>query len=292
MLPGVKVDADGVQDPPGSAQLGSGTRLGRYRIESVLGQGQMGVVYRARADDESVVALKVLKPELARDDTYRRRFRREGDVAARLDHPNLVAVLDRGRERGLLFLVSPYVDGETLSARLATRRLEPRALARIVADIGAGLDHLHRHGLVHRDVKPSNVLVDAAGRALLTDFGVARGQAHSVLTAAGRVVGTADYLAPEVIRGERAGPAADLYSLGCLAYEAAVGRPPFRDRPTLGEVCVAHLREPPSPPRSLRPDLSPAFSDALLTVLAKDPAARPRTGAAYGRLLRAAARGA
>ncbi len=281
-----------MHDVLGPDRIDAGTRLGRYRIDAVLGHGQMGVVYRATREDGVPLALKVLKAELAEDKAYRRRFEREGEIAASLDHPNLVPVLDRGELAGVTFLASPLLPGGDLAERLRSGPLAPTTLARLVAEVGAALDALHGHGLVHRDVKPSNVLLDEDGRALLTDFGVARGAAHTVLTAAGRVVGTADYLAPEVIRGNRAGPPADLYSLGCLAYECAVGRPPFADRPSLGDVCVAHLQEEPEPPARLRRGLPRAFSDALVTALAKEPAGRPRTGTGYAVLLRAGARGA
>ena len=156
--------------------------------------------------------------------------------------------------------------------------------------MGGALDALHGLGLVHRDVKPANVLLDGDGHALLADFGVARGHAHTALTRVGRTVGTPDYLAPEVIRGGRATPASDLYGLGCLAYECATGAPPFAEKRTIGDVCVAHLQEdPPDPGR--RRALPLALVSSLLTALAKDPARRPATGAAYARLLRAGAKG-
>ena len=248
------------------------------------------MVFRAVREGEeegTPVALKVLRHELADDASYVRRFAREGEVALAVDHPNLVRVLEHGEACGRLYLASRYVPGPTLAERLDRGPLSARAAARAVADVGAGLDALHRLGLVHRDVKPANVLFDADGRALLTDFGVARGAAHETLTKTGRVVGTIDYLAPELIRGERATSATDIYALGCLAYEALTGAPPFGDRP-VADACLAHLREAPADPAAA--GVPPELAALVVTALAKDASRRPATGSAYGRLLRAAAR--
>jgi serine/threonine protein kinase len=269
--------------------LEAGDVLGAYRIEGVLGEGQMGVVHRAVRDpDGTTVALKVLRPELATDDVYRRRFMREGEVASSLDHARLVPVLDYGELEGRYFMAARYVAGPSLADRLDKSPLDASELVQVVADLGSALDALHERGLVHRDVKPANVLLED-GRALLTDFGLARGEAHTVLTKQGRVVGTVDYLAPEIIQGERATPASDVYALGCLAYECAAGRAPFAER-SLAEACIAHLREDPAPLDDARPDLPTALRDSVLTALAKQPGGRPRTGTAYARLLRAGAK--
>ena len=263
-------------------------RVGPYRVEGLVAEGGMGVVYRAvRPGVNEPVALKVLRAELAGDPTYLKRFAREGDIAASVEHPNLVRVLERGEAGGAVYLASRYVEGPTLEQRIAAGPIAPHEVAAIVAGIGAALDALHRAGLVHRDVKPANVLLEGP-RALLTDFGVARGEGHTTLTKAGRVVGTSDYLAPEVIRGEAAVPASDVYALGCVAYAATAGAPPFAGRP-LAQTYLAHVGEPPP---SLEPfGASRAMDEAVRRALAKDPAERPRTGTAYGRLLRAAARG-
>ena len=268
------------------AALARGACLGPYRLEALLGRGRMGSVFRARAASGEVVALKVLDPELADDDAFRRRFEREGRIAAAVRHRHLVAVVDQGEIDGRQYLACRYLPGGSLADRVAPGRLDPPAVARIVAHVGAGLDALHRAGLVHRDVKPSNVMLDADGSAALTDFGVARGEADTALTKRGRVVGTVDYLAPEVISGEPATPASDVYGLGCVAYECATGAPPFADRQTLAEACVAHLRDEPP-----RPDVPTAFADALLKALAKEPSKRPATATAYARLLQAGAKG-
>jgi serine/threonine protein kinase len=273
---------------PDPAELAQGETVGRFRLEAILGQGQMGVVYHARRDDGEEVALKVLRQELSSEESYRRRFEREGEIASGLDHPHLVTVVDRGEVEGRYFLAARYLPGGSLADRLGVGVLSPAEVVRVVAHVGSALDALHRLTLVHRDVKPANVMLDERGAAFLTDFGVARGEAHSVLTQQGRVVGTVDYLAPEVIRGTPAEPASDIYSLGCTLYECLVGRPPFGDR-SIVEACLAHVQEDPVDPRDLRDDLSPELTQALLTALAKEPDARPRTGTAYARLLRAAA---
>jgi serine/threonine protein kinase len=268
-----------------------GQCVGPYRLEAVLGEGQMGVVYRAvRVGSGETVALKVLRRELSADDVFRRRFEREADVASVLRHDHIVRVVDCRRAADWQYVASEYVHGRSLDERLAAEGPLPvTELVRVIAHVGGALDALHRLGLVHRDVKPSNVLVDEHGRALLTDFGVARGDAHTTLTRVGRTVGTPDYLAPEVIRGERAGPRADIYGLGCLAYECAAGSPPFAAKTTIGEVCAAHLQEAPPDPSHVR-ELPVGFADALLTALIKDPERRPATGTAYARLLRASAK--
>jgi serine/threonine-protein kinase len=249
----------------------------------------MGIVFRADRATGGVAALKILRRELSGDETFRRRFEREGRIAAQLDHPHLVEVVDAGEANGLQYLASRFVDGETLADRLRRDGPLPRSeLVRLAAELGTGLDTLHEAGLVHRDVKPSNVMLGADGAAL-TDFGLARGLADSVLTAPGRVVGTLDYLAPEVIRGETAGPAADIYALGCLLYECVCGRPPFGSKP-FAEAAAAHLSEEPLDPCQTRDDLPPAFWDALRHGLAKDPADRPPTATAYALMIRVSAK--
>jgi serine/threonine-protein kinase len=269
-------------------ELQPGDRLGPYRLVAPLGEGGMGIVFRADRATGGVAALKVLRRELSGDETFRRRFEREGRIAAQLDHPHLVEVVDAGEANGLQYLASRFVEGETLADRLERDGPLPlRELIRLAAELGTGLDALHEAGLVHRDVKPSNVMLGPDGAAL-TDFGLARGLADSVLTAPGRVVGTLDYLAPEVIRGEPAGPPADIYALGCLLYECVCGRPPFGSRP-FAEAAAAHLTEEPLDPCAARDDLPPAFWDALRYGLAKDPADRPARATAYALMIRVSA---
>jgi serine/threonine-protein kinase len=268
-----------------------GARLGPYTLEEVLGRGQVGTVFRA-AGPHGEVALKILRAELAADASYRRRFEREGELAAGLDHPHLVPVVDHGEADGLPYLAAPLVPGGSLADRLEQGPLPLDELVRVVGHVASGLDALHRTGLLHRDVKPSNVLLAEGGAAALGDFGLARGDAHTILTQAGRVAGTADYLAPEAIRGEPLGPRADVYALGCLAYECATGTPPFAAAASVVDACRAHLLEEPADPVDARADLPRPFAGALLTALAKAPERRPATGTAYALLLRAGARGA
>jgi len=247
----------------------------------------MGIVFRASREDGSVVALKVLRPELSGDEGYRRRFEREGRIASSLTHPHLVEVVDAGEADGWSYLASRFVPGESLAERLERDGPLPvETVVQIASEVGTALDTLHASDLVHRDVKPSNVMLAQRG-AELTDFGVARATADSVLTAPGRVVGTLDYLAPEVIRGEPAQPPADVYALGCLLYECLTGAPPFGSRP-FAEAAVAHVSE--DPPDPSRRDLPRQLWTALRHGLAKDPADRPPTATAYALMLRVSAK--
>jgi len=250
----------------------------------------MGIVFRAKHEtDGGIVALKVLRRELSGDETFRRRFEREGRIASQLSHRHLVEVVDAGEVDQRHYLASRFVDGETLAARLTRDGPLPSSdLVRLAAELATGLDALHEAGLVHRDIKPSNVMLGADGAAL-TDFGLARGVADSVLTTPGRVVGTLDYLAPEVIRGQPAGPAADIYALGCLVYECVCGTPPFGSR-RFAEAAAAHLSEEPPDPCGTRVDLPTAFWQALRHGLAKDPDERPPTATAYALMIRVSAK--
>jgi len=274
---------------PADRDLGPGARVGPYVVEEELGRGAATTVVRARGPGGREVAVKVLDPDP--DPVLRQRFARESSVARSLDHPYLVPVLDHGLHHGREYLVTPFATDGTLAARLERAPLETDELVDVVRRLGGAIDVLHRAGVLHRDVKPANVLMGPSGAAL-TDFGVARGLEHTVLTRVGSLVGTADYLAPEAIRGEEIGPPADVYGLGCLAFACTTGTPPFAGRRSVLSVCRAHLTEVPPNPRALRPSLREPLAAALLTALAKEPADRPGTGTAYALLLRAAARGA
>ncbi len=274
----------------GARELGVGDTLGPYRLEELLGEGGMGLVFRAvREPDGDVVALKVLKVELSDDDVYRQRFVHEARSASEVRHPNLVPILDAGDLDGRSYLAVAYVLGRTLEERIQADGPIPVAdLMRLVSEIASGLDALHQRDLVHRDIKASNILLAEDGTAMLTDFGLAKGRAYTVLTRPGQVMGTLDYLAPELIRGEPATPASDLYALGCVTFECVAGKPPFGDRSVL-QVGMAHLDEQPPDPGIGRTDWSPTLSAAVLTALAKDAAQRPATASAYADALRAAA---
>jgi serine/threonine-protein kinase len=272
---------------PAAIQVGH--RLGPYRIEARLGQGGMGIVYRAVHDDGRVAALKVLRDELGADQAFRTRLAREARAAAEVDHPNLAPVLEVGEADGRLYLAVGYVAGRSLAERLAAGGPLPVAdLVRLAVQVGGGLDALHRRGIVHRDVKPANILLAADGTAVLGDFGLAKNRAWTVLTRPGQVLGTLDYLAPELIRGEPASPLSDLYALGCVLYECLAGAPPFAGRGVL-RIGMAHLEEEPGDPAAGRDDVPPALSWTVRQVLAKDPARRPPGTAALARMLRLAA---
>jgi serine/threonine-protein kinase len=251
-----------------------------------LGEGATGAVYRAvRGDDGLEVALKVLKQALAQDKTYLARFRREARVATEVQHRNLVPVLEFGEDRGLVFMATEFRDDGSLADLIAADgRLPVADCARLAAEIAAGLGALHHHGIVHRDVKPSNVMLDRARASALTDFGLARGYAYTVLTRPGQVLGTLDYLAPELIEGKEATPASDVYALGCLVYECVTGMPPFSEG-GIFEVAVAHMEQDPPDPRTFRDTLSDDFAWALLRALQKDPAERPPTATSYAHIL-------
>lgn len=266
-----------------------GERVGPFVVEGEIGAGGMGVVMLARRESDGLeVALKLLRPELVADATYRARFLHEARAARTVTAPHLVPIIDAGEIDGQQYIAARYVPGRSLEALIREQGvLADTAVARIVAEIGSALDALHAHDIVHRDVKPSNVLIDAEGTALLTDFGLAKGTAYTVLTLPGQVVGTVDYLAPELVRGEPSSPRSDMYALGCLAYEALCGHPPFAAMRTF-QLLSAHLNQAPPPPAAERPDVSPRFAGALLTALEKDPARRPTSGAAYADELAAA----
>jgi serine/threonine-protein kinase len=241
----------------------------RYEVLELIGQGAGGVVYRA-SDGAGDVALKVLR---SADPVVQRRFEREARLAAEIRSRHLVEILDVGED----YLVMPFYPGGSLADRL------PLALAettRLAAEIAQALDALHAAGVIHRDVKPSNVLLAADGSAVLTDFGLARGTDSTQLTQDGQLIGSLHYLAPELIEGEPASAASDVYALGCLLYACVAGAPPFSGRADV-EIGYAHVAEPPPDPCPERPELSAA----LLTALAKDPRARPTTATALARML-------
>jgi serine/threonine-protein kinase len=271
--------------------LQAGDLFGPYRLEARLGEGRTGVVYRAVREGSGPVALKIMKSELSTDDVYRRRFAREVRAAGEVQNAHLASVLDSGEERGRYFIAVEYVHGASLAERLrASGPLAVPELVQLTAELASGLDALHRAGLVHRDVKPSNVILGEEGSAVLTDFGLAKGRAYTALTTPGQVVGSLDYLAPELIEGTEATPASDVYALGCTIYEALVGAAPFAGRGVF-QVAVAHLEEAPPDAASRRSDVTPELSDALLQALEKEPGRRPPTATAYARMLQVAARG-
>ncbi len=276
--------------PTTASELVVGDRLGAFRLEELLGAGGMGIVFRAvREEGGGTVALKVLRDELSGDETFRRRFEHEARSAKEVLSPHLVAVLEAGEADGRYYLASEFVPGRTLEERVRDEGALPFAdVIRIATELGAALDALHEAGIVHRDVKASNVLLRNDGTTMLTDFGLAKGEAYTVLTHPGQVMGTLDYLAPELIRGDEATAASDIYALGCTTYECLTGTTPFGGR-SLFQVGLAHLDEQPPDPRRARPDCPGHLSAAVLRALEKEPAERPATATSYARALAATA---
>jgi serine/threonine protein kinase len=269
-----------------------GDAVGPYRIEAILGEGGMGQVFRAtHAQTGAAVALKLLRPELANDEALIRRLLREARAAGAVEHRHLVRVLDAGQADGRHYLALELVPGVSVGQRIDDEGPLPLDdVVRIAADVAAGLDALHRAGILHRDVKPSNVLLDGEGAARLTDFGLAKGHDYSALTLPGQMLGTIDYLAPELIRGDEPTAGSDIYAFGCLVYACVAGQPPFGGRGML-QIGVGHLNEEPPDPCAQRPDAPDGFGEAIGFALRKAPADRPATATAYARLIAVGAGG-
>ena len=276
-----------------SSQLQVGQTFGRYRLDRFLGEGGMAQVFRAvREEDGETVALKIMKADMIEDDVYKHRFVHEARSASTVRHANLVPIYEAGEAGGHPYLAAGYVRGQTLEQRIEADGALPLGdVLRIATQVASGLDALHEASVVHRDIKSSNILLDEEGRALLTDFGLARGQAYTRLTQPGQVLGTLDYLAPELIRGHPATPATDVYALGCTVYECVAGRTPFGHL-TVFQVGMAHLGDTPPDPGADRDDWTPDLSFALVQALEKEPERRPPTATAYTTMLQVAAAGA
>ncbi len=269
-----------------------GRELSGYRIDALIGRGGMGVVYRGT--DLRLgrpVAIKLIAAERATDPVVRRRFEREARLMAALDHPNVLPVYAAGEQDGSLFLVMRYVDGTDLAALLGAKgRLSPSSAARIVAQVAEALDAAHLAGLVHRDVKPANVLL-AGEHVYLSDFGLGRAiDAATRLTDSGEWLGTVDFCSPEQLRGERTAARSDIYALGCVLHTALTGVPPLH-RETAAATMLAHLTEPPSVP-SASAGVPRAFDPVILRALAKPPNERWATAGELGLAALAAARAA
>src|SRR5438093_1784918 len=245
---------------------------GRYRLESKLGSGGMSTVYLAR--DETLqrwVAVKVMHREMADQPDQLERFRREARAVAQLSHPNVVAVIDAGEDGGHPYIVFEYVEGETLKQRIdRLGRLPVDEATAYAIEIGRGLAAAHGQRLIHRDVKPQNVLIDAEGRAKVTDFGIARSLESDGLTKTGRVLGTTDYVSPEQAMGYDVDARSDIYSLGVLLYEMVTGEVPFSAETVVG-VAMKHVNEPLPPVQAKRPEASAALAAVVERATVKDP---------------------
>jgi serine/threonine-protein kinase len=268
--------------PNASADL-VGTVVGGYTVRELVGLGAMGAVYRAITPDGAVVALKVIKPEHASDEAFTRRFARESRIASAMSHPRVVRLLDVGEHAGMPYLVTRFIEGGSLADKLGREVwLEIASTIRICAQVGAGLDALHEAGMIHRDVKPGNILLDRHGDAYITDFGLAKEGDGTLLTGTGETLGSLQYMAPEQIRGDGVTSATDVYSLGCVAFECLAGRSPFAEREAIA-ILWAHLNA--DPPETGRAGIPPELNAALAMALEKNPADRPGSCLDYARKL-------
>src|SRR5438309_2984529 len=244
---------------------------GRYRIIRKLGAGGMANVYLA--EDQELgrrVAIKILDDRHAADDSFIERFRREAKNAAGLSHPNIVSIYDRGEAEGTYYIAMEYLAGRSLKELIVSRGPTPIRIAiDYTRQMLAALGFAHRHGIVHRDIKPHNVVVNGDGRSKVTDFGIARSGA-SQMTEVGSIIGTAQYLSPEQARGAPVDQRSDLYSVGIVLYEMLTGRVPFVGDTPL-EIAMKHLSAIPTPPSELRPDIPHDLDLVVLRALAKDP---------------------
>jgi serine/threonine protein kinase len=255
-----------------------------YRIEGRVGRGGMGVVYRATdLALDRLVALKVLSEDLASDAGFRRRFVTESKLAASLDHPNIIPIHAAGEHDGTLYIAMRFVPGDDLRARLAAQGcFPPERAARIIAQVASALDAAHAHHLVHRDVKPANVLLTSDDHVYLTDFGLSkRLVADTQATRSGMVLGTLDYIAPEQIRGETIGPFTDVYSLGCMLIHLLTGAVPFTV-PTEEGKLWAHFSEPPPKPSARVPAIGTGFDAVAARAMSKRPEDRYSTAGEVG----------
>ena len=265
---------------------------GRYEIQAVVGTGGMAVVYRAWDKIEKrTVAIKVLRPEYEQDAEFVRRFSREAEAAAKMSHENIVNLLDVGKDNDMRYIVMEYVPGKTLKDLIRERgRIAPDTAVRMVIRILAAVDHAHKNGIVHRDIKPQNILVDAKGKVKVADFGIARlktAQTTRVDDKQNSALGSVHYFSPEQASGEVADEKSDLYSVGVVLYEMLTGQVPF-DGDTAVSVALKHVSEEPRSMRELNPAISRALDEVVMRALAKDGARRYQTAAEFAGDLRKA----
>ncbi len=289
------VDPTAVERVPAGGELSAEARLGGFVIERVAGRGGMGVVYRAKQlRPTRTVALKVVSPEFANDPEFRTRFEHECEIAASIEHSNVIPVYEVGDASGLLYIAMRYVEGTDLGAVIAAEgRLSLARATGILSQLCAALDAAHAHGLVHRDVKPGNVLLAREGdreQVYLTDFGLAKPMSSAGRTQVGRFVGTLDYAAPEQLQGQRVDARTDVYAAGCLLYEMLTGHVPFEQQHE-ASIIYAHMTSPPPSARALVPDLPPEIDAVIERAMAKNPDERYPSAGDLGRAALAAVAG-
>jgi serine/threonine-protein kinase len=266
-----------------------GQSVGSWQIESLLAVGGMGRVYKAHGPQGEEVAVKLVKPDLATDPVFRKRFDREAHIAERVSHPHVVPVLDSGEHGGVPYLTQQFIRGGSLAEKLEQAgTLDVATMVKMCHEVASGLDALHENELFHRDVKPANILLDEEGVAYITDFGLAKDSQGSLLTRPGQALGSLDYMAPEQIRAEEVTAASDVYALGCVLYECLSGRPPFADRQGM-RVLWAHLQDQPTDPAAGRSDLPAELGPTILQALAKDPTDRPQSAGGFAAQVQSAA---
>jgi serine/threonine-protein kinase len=267
----------------------AGESFADHELGDLLGEGGMGKVYKASRPDGQVVALKVLRTELGDDEAFRKRFEREALMATRVQHAHVVKTLDAGEHEGVLYLTQEFISGGSLDETLEREEvLELAQAVRICLEVAAGLDAMHAADLVHRDIKPHNIMLDGEGTAYIADFGLAKDrEASTVLTRLGQAMGSLDYMAPEQIRGVEVDARADVYALGCVMYECLTGKAPFADRKGM-QVMWAHLRDEAPNPCDVRSELPDSVGWTITMAMAKEPDDRPPTATAYARMLQMA----
>jgi serine/threonine protein kinase len=273
-----EAEARSLRRHPSSWQvLQPGTTVANYRIERVLGRGGMGVVYEAtQMGLGRTVALKIISPELSDDPSFRARFQREGRIQAQLDHPHIITVYEAAESEHGLFIAMRFVQGPTLKELITPRELDPARALRIHRPAAAALDAAHARGLVHRDVKPQNILVGAGDHPFLADFGLTKASEDTHITESGQFIGTLDYISPEQIEGRRTTASSDIYSFGAVLYECLTGRVPYI-MGSKAALLFAHISSPPPRVSAKRPELPAAFDAVIATAMAKNAAQRHAT---------------